>query len=1111
MSYRKFVPGMGRWGVLLLTLLLWHLAEAQAPWTVPGQWQNNQTGYLRDVYTRYKTNLDDLAKARSQLDHVNSWMRNYSGTGLWGGAAIGTGDADTAIRQQALRRRVAELEQTKNALEAEWESKVRPYAPLAPLTDISRKCTEYTLDNSVYPPKLVKTEVDAIEYEIRHFVEGKQAPKGAGRTLGKLGTIEAGGDATIVRTDPETRTAGAKAGQTLLQKGGSFDDKEGPPGVLVGPVAVPCACKIKGHVVGNPPVAGGWSLGNWNTGISVSFDPLVGGSFASGGEVIGLGGQLKDNDLTGEATLSGPGRLWMWVGRPRGSGPLSGGYFKQSYQASVVITEILADWRATAVGGLKHGDRVVTHGSPTTLKLADGSRVIVFPGSELELTEPEPGIVQVNVTKGRIRFTSFGPGGKYKTTQVAVAGKIVRPHGTDYLIEVRDNTGLVQVVEGAVSVGGGVADIIVKAGQQFSWPDGKVSQFDQATAGPAQFEGVPLAPEYTDSAITQPFGSTVAKFRNGKLSEGWLWEDPGQDVKYETPAPGTLQVTVPNENDLWDYRYKAPRLLHKVTGDFTLEADAQLIANSTDWTGMDFVVKAPGTYFGFLRGEMRQENPAADYWIPGSCLYKTGDGAVRTSLPEIRSADSPIMADGKARVRFLRRGDLWLNYWSADGKRWQLSGQSMWSLPDTLWVGWVFKRQAWDGRHSEPGIFTLNDVKLTTGPRGTLEVPAWNTIIRNGDFRTQGDKVTLSLAGAATGDVNAWSGCYFDGDFDVSVSFDTGPWTHQPGDSRWWALDASSPDSKYRVYMAGGQIDEFGKQRFSSDICTNGNWGHYQWLNKEDKSGKFRLTREKDLVSAYYWEGGKWVKLSKDEIAITTPLHLRLVVSNVDKAAHVTPMNVTFIPEKLLVAAPKVTPPAGEGGSTGGGTTGGGKTGGDKPQPPVKPAGDVPEMPAGTWTVLQGPGDNEDLGNRYARDDFRFVVWVNYLKGGTVLDTVGVNAARPGDFCLQVGDDGTVTFQIFDPATRTVVGNASGWHVLTCQKALTPKVAQLLIVDRVRGVVRLQAGPRDNLQMRAVTLGTPLSGNKAYLGDFPGDAAWANVTEVRRGMKGAAKVEGFGQ
>ncbi|MDZ7762329.1 MAG: hypothetical protein U5L00_19010 [Desulfovermiculus sp.] len=95
-------------------------------------------------------------------------------------------------------------------------------------------------------------------------------------------------------------------------------------------------------------------------------------------------------------------------------------------------------------------------------------------------------------------------------------------------------------------------------------------------------DGIPLEDDYWAPNPVE-FGSQSSSFSNNTVVNDWLladpplrWKRPGLSdlprVNVSTPQTGTLSLDVPGGSRLDDSGNTAPRLLHKITGDFVLES-----------------------------------------------------------------------------------------------------------------------------------------------------------------------------------------------------------------------------------------------------------------------------------------------------------------------------------------------------------------------------------------------------------------------------------------------------------------------------------------------------------------------------------------------------------
>lgn len=1086
--------------VAVLVALAPAFALGAPPWDTPGHtFHNNPVGYAQDMHDRYMANKADLDRANADLADVHREMTPYRGTGLFGGAAMGANDPQLPIRREALRRQIEALERIRGDLEREWEEWCHYGLSLGPLSDANETIQDPYLDNTTFPPERKYREMDRIAFRIRYLAGKDDPPKG---TLppDHVGTVHCAGGATIAQANPPV---GLKPGQQIMSQGGSFPGKDDDADIVAGVFPIPAACKIRAHVVGTPPVGGVWSLYNANTGMAVSYQRRLGGRLGAAEGVIGLGGQTTDNDLTGEAILPGPGQITVTFGHPRGAGPLFGGNFAQGFQGEITVVETPAGVPATGGARLLHGDRLRTAGQPALIVLPDGTHVNVEPNSEVTLTQVGPGRVRVDLESGRARVLHWGEGGAFGGCEPSVKGRLVRPKGTDFILVDSGDAGSIQVVDGSVSVSGEGPEVTLQAGRQMALPSGEVTDFDATAVRPVLVHGVPLGETIRQSSTPEPFGETVASFAGG-LTDGWLLEDPDADAVVETPGGGALQLTVPDGNDFGDTRIGAPRLLHKATGDFDLEAEVAVSSEAADCVVANFTVKSPGCYMGFHEGQFPLDGAGADYWVT-SLVRAKGWG----NLDKVPLYNAPSPTDfidsppGPLRVRYLRRDRAWRAYWSEDGRRWNLCYTSDAVLPDTVWVGWTLKRWAWDGLRDRPGVFTLRNVRLRTAPLGTLDFPEWDTVRRNSEATAEGRSVSLSVRAGAPSDARAYSGGWFAGDFDIAVSFDAGAWTHQPGQMRWWGVWATTDDEKQRYYIGGEGHPQGAAAWIGSDLCIDGTWRGYQRAAVDLRAGKLRLVRQSGRLSTFYWDQGQWTQLGKWDQETAAPLRLALQAHNMGSVQAYQALDVTFRVEDIRAGIPY---PHDDGSP-------GGKPGGPEGQTPPpaedEPPGEGAKTPPAEAIRLADATASQPLGQDYPTGDFRFVFQVNARQGGTVVDTVGLNAAPVGSFNLRVAGDGVVSFAIYDPQSQSSGRDANGWHTLSVPGALALGAWSRIAVERQGDRLTLAVGPTATRKSASLTLATPLSGEPAFVGDFPGDEHWGAGFNIHQGLTGVVRVVRF--
>jgi len=133
---------------------------------------------------------------------------------------------------------------------------------------------------------------------------------------------------------------------------------------------------------------------------------------------------------------------------------------------------------------------------------------------------------------------------------------------------------------------------------------------------------------------------------------------------------------------------------------------------------------------------------------------------------------------------------------------------------------------------------------------------------------------------------------------------------------------------------------------------------------------------------------------------------------------------------------------------------------------------------------------------------------LRFTNPGSVLDTVGLNAARAGDCSLMILPDRVLVWQVYHPRLRSNVITANGWHVLRSQSPLQPDRWYSVEVTWGSRGMRLVLDDKVQAQSDA---NIPLSGSEIFLGDFPGDAQWAPRYNVHQSFTGDVHDIIFGE
>ena len=504
------------------------------------------------------------------------------------------------------------------------------------------------------------------------------------------------------------------------------------------------------------------------------------------------------------------------------------------------------------------------------------------------------------------------------------------PKGTEFFVEKLGEDGaVVRVFDGEVEVM--AADgrrLTVFAGQEAILPEGSISPLSAEDYHTGFVSGLPLATLPLDDWAPQPYGTRIALFRppfdpvNKSLAQAlamsdrvlygrpvlqralaqvlgrfspvvgsglpldWVWQDtdanhsryaPGQragDATWEVPAPGVLRVTVPNENEMWGARDDAPRLLHKVTGDFDLEAEMLLECAGLHFAISEFVLFAPGFSLGYLGGQFYPEELKSQYLLLGGAWYRY------QNLNRLPLANRPLErgvdpGEEPVLVRLSRRGDIVKAYWSRDGgQTWNLSTREELALPETLWVGWLFKRMAWDGLYDQPAVTTLGNIRLKSAPLGSMLDTQWDVASGGGEVIAGETELLMLQDGSQPGYVQAYSPWPIEGDFDLTVRYQASPVDIQPGQERYIHVAVTSNDESNHAYIRNVLTAD--RHWYNVDMAINGGWYHYREAPTTDESGFLRLVRQNGLFSAYYQQDGEWVRLDEWQESFTDPVYLDL-------------------------------------------------------------------------------------------------------------------------------------------------------------------------------------------------------------------------------------------
>ncbi len=158
--------------------------------------------------------------------------------------------------------------------------------------------------------------------------------------------------------------------------------------------------------------------------------------------------------------------------------------------------------------------------------------------------------------------------------------------------------------------------------------------------------------------------------------------------------------------------------------------------------------------------------------------------------------------------------------------------------------------------------------------------------------------------------------------------------------------------------------------------------------------------------------------------------------------------------------------------------------------------------PTEPGVAITGPTSATAGPEVYPTTDGSLHFWLQYTQPGTVLDTVGFNAAAPGDWMVKIEPNGFLLFGLWDKNTDSVLKDPAGWHALTSGAPLEKdKWHEVTLTYGTRGM----SVTVDGQERRPPNVTLPLSGQPAWYGDFPGDDQWADRFNVHPACTGEVR------
>jgi len=719
------------------------------------------------------------------------------------------------------------------------------------------------------------------------------------------GEVLDGSGATIVRAEPERVPGTPGEGRVIFSHSGSWAQayggwrtEENPPNApySVGPTYAGPG-KYRVNLSYSPDVRPSMTAGNHNTGVTVRHK-----SQGSTSRVATLRPVARDKPSGKASTtfiLRNPGQMEVFFAMATSRGQ-AGGYLEhqQSFSASIEYLEHLPEQRAVSGTCLWPGDRLKTSNRRALVNLW-GAEMYVQENSEVKVAEAEDGTLQIHLIRGQVAFNRDGSLHRpFEVLRNDGSFRVV-PEGTRFLVS---NTGI-EVMEGRVKVLTEDEIIALDAGQGLSNQQEGILALDpgehESLTNFTSSDGISMDLDFW-LPQREAYGKKQSGFINDELPGGWVLADPparwsqrGREdlprAGMSTPRPGKLQLDVPGNSRLDDRADTAPRLLHKITGDFVLEADADLQAIDSQEAALQFLVRSPGSSAGVMLEQFPRslgDGPGEHYFLGGIGLLLDNEGNRRVqALNEDNRAGWPEVTEKSVRVRLIRSKNMWFSGWSVDkGETWHTSRVISMSLPETVWVGWCFLNP--DG---SPGSarFTLGDVLLESAPLGTLPLPQWQSYAQEGSV-VLGNEARLVVDGEMPGTARAMATRPFHGDFDVEVAFELKTASpNEEGKVRW---SLAAVDTREAGLAIGGELDSNGL-RYGVVYGKDGGYKpdasmQYGSDAVRETSGKLRLVRTGEVISAYYWRGGEWNYFrsidyrEQKEGGLGGPLFLRLEATN---------------------------------------------------------------------------------------------------------------------------------------------------------------------------------------------------------------------------------------
>ena len=692
-----------------------------------------------------------------------------------------------------------------------------------------------------------------------------------------------------------------------------FDPSPNRP-IEAGPIALE-AGRYKAHLLFAPDIRHSMTAGNYNTGMSVQQFVRGHSLSGTGRSLVGLSasaGNRPQGEIEREFVVDRPSQARVRFGVAASHGH-AGGYVEheQSFTGTIIYLGPIPEEVAEPCSPLMPGDTLRAGRSDVTLALANGAVMRVPANSEVRMETNDEGGLRVVVVNAGSGGTFRTEGEDFDEFEVEdPSGQVirVRPLGTTFTVTA---TGI-EVLEGSVEVLSGPGLRVIRKGQRIGWEDESAAAVDAPDErATLSSDGIPLQLDFWQPR-PEPFGAKPGPFEPTVEESGWLWADPparwyrsfgnhAPRAEVEVDPEGSARVTVPAGSSLDDRRNTAPRLLHKITGDFDLEAEVSV--QGPPHAVIEWIVRAPGSHAGTLAGQFPgtgADGPGQHYLQLGASVGLARDASLRVAALNEPNRDLwPSPDDDIVRIRLSRRGSVWTAAWRSADERWNVHRlEQAPQVPETFWAGWAFINPA----RTESAQFTVRNVRLHTVPWYALPRPEWQGFAVGGRIETAADTAVLSVDAGLSGSARALRGQVLEGDFDVSVHFDARELNREPGQVLRWTLGAVTLDEQGVSvgYEWSDRGASYGVVRETRPGYRAATAMHRDPLVVEERTGRLRLVRRGDVIHAYYWRNGplgRYREISyrdQDRGGFEGPMHLRVALDNGDRLPDAGSATVAF-------------------------------------------------------------------------------------------------------------------------------------------------------------------------------------------------------------------------